>query len=80
MSQEERRSDFEVREHVRALLVLIRDFYTTCHMVSVGALEPSKAKAKAKSVEEQLSGMMAEMLERLEAMEAEEQGGSDGDT
>lgn len=80
-NQEERRSDFTVREHVRTLLTLIREFYTTCHMVSVGQLEPAKAKAKAKSVEEQLTGMMNEILERLDEMESEDderQGGTDG--
>ncbi|MEM7415179.1 MAG: hypothetical protein AAF389_06770 [Gemmatimonadota bacterium] len=78
-NSEERRSDFTVREHVRTLLTLIRDFYTTCHMVSVGQLEPAKAKAKAKSVEEQLSGMMTEILERLEQMD-EDDASSDGGT
>ena len=70
---EERRTDFAVREHVKSLLTLIRDFYTTCHMVSVGQLEPSKAKAKAKSVEAQLNDMMSEILTRLEEMEGEDE-------
>ena len=46
---------------------LIREFYTTCHMVAVGQLEPSKAKAKAQVVERRLNQMMADMLETIEA-------------
>jgi hypothetical protein len=62
----ERRSDPILRRQILDLLSLIREFYTTCHMVAVGQLEPSKAKAKARVVEEKLRSMMAETLERLE--------------
>lgn len=65
----DRRSDLTVREKIHELLVLIRDFYTTCHMVAVGQLEPSKAKAKAQVVERQLDEMMTEMLRRIEEEE-----------
>lgn len=71
---EERRTDLDVREQIRQLLSLIREFYTTCHMVAVGQLEPSKAKAKAQDVEEKLNAMTARMLERIESA-----GGSDSD-
>ena len=64
---DERRSDGGLREKVQELLKLIREFYTTCHMVAVGQLEPSKAKAKAQVVERRLNLMMAEMLDDLEA-------------
>lgn len=63
---EERRSDNTVRDGIHELLKLIREFYTTCHMVAVGQLEPSKAKAKAQVVERRLNTMMAEMLSKLE--------------
>jgi len=69
---EERRTNHDLRAQVMALLGLIREFYTTCHMVAVGQLEPSKAKAKAQTVERQLSEMMAEMVESLEQSEAEQ--------
>jgi len=62
----ERRTNDGVREKVAELLKLIREFYTTCHMVAVGQLEPSKAKAKAAVVERRLNQMMAEMLEEAE--------------
>ncbi len=63
---EERRSDTTVRDGILELLKLIREFYTTCHMVAVGQLEPSKAKAKAQVVERRLNTMMAEMLDKLD--------------
>ena len=66
---EERRSDSGVREQIQTLLVLIREFYSTCHMVAVGQLEPAKAKAKAQEVEGKLNAMMLGMLEKLEAAE-----------
>jgi hypothetical protein len=62
----DRRTNDRVRAKVAELLTLIRDFYTTCHMVAVGQLEPSKAKAKAADVERRLNQMMAEMLEEAE--------------
>lgn len=64
--REERRTNHDLRAQVKALLALIREFYTTCHMVAVGQLEPSKAKAKAQTVERQLSEMMAQMVESLD--------------
>lgn len=67
---DERRTDLGVRERIQELLKLIREFYTTCHMVAVGQLEPSKAKAKAQVVERRLNQMMADMLEQIEAADA----------
>ena len=69
---EERRTNTKLREQVQALLTLIREFYTTCHMVAVGQLEPSKAKGKARDVERRLNAMMAEMLEQIEEAPAAE--------
>ncbi len=63
----ERRTDSGLRDKIQELLKLIREFYTTCHMVAVGQLEPSKAKAKAQVVERRLNQMMADMLEQIEA-------------
>ena len=63
---EDRRNDPVLRRQILELLGLIREFYTTCHMVAVGQLEPSKAKSKARVVEERLRSMMADTLERLE--------------
>ena len=60
---DERREDDGSRGQVQDLLKLIREFYTTCHMVAVGQMEPSKAKAKAQVVERRLNLMMANMLD-----------------
>ena len=65
-ASDDRRSDRGVREKIQELLKLIREFYTTCHMVAVGQLEPSKAKAKAQVVERRLNLMMADMLKEVE--------------
>lgn len=67
----DRREDVTVRRHIQQLLELIRDFYATCHMVAVGQLSAAKAKSKAREVEEKLSVMMQEMLERADAADAE---------
>jgi hypothetical protein len=65
--ENERRKSSSVRDDIQELLKLIREFYQTCHMVAVGQLEPSKAKAKAQVVERRLNLMMADMLEKVEA-------------
>ena len=72
----ERRTDLDIRERIQELLKLIREFYTTCHMVAVGQLEPSKAKAQV--VEHRLNQMMADMLEKIEVADASEPPGKNG--
>ena len=62
----ERRSNPTLRKQVHELLGLIREFYQTCHMVAVGQLEPSRAKTKARSLEEKLRVMMGDMLADIE--------------
>ncbi len=63
-SEHERRADNTIRDQIQELLKLIREFYTTCHMVAVGQLEPAKAKAQV--VERKLNAMMAHMLDKVE--------------
>lgn len=65
-AEADRRSDNTVRKQIQDLLALIREFYTTCHMVAVGQLEPAKAKAKARVVEQKLNDMMEHMLAQVE--------------
>lgn len=71
--EEDRRSDMTTRRHVRQLLDLIREFYSTCHMVAVGQLAAPKAKEKARQVGEKLDFMMVEMLSRIEAASKEDE-------
>jgi len=63
----DRRKSSSIRDDIQELLKLIREFYQTCHMVAVGQLEPSKAKAKAQVVERRLNLMMADMLEKVDS-------------
>ncbi len=65
--EEDRRTDMTIRRHFRQLLELIREFYSTCHMVAVGQLSPSKAKSKAREVEEKLDIMMNEIVSRIDS-------------
>lgn len=78
-AEADRRSDDTVRRQIQDLLALIRDFYTTCHMVAVGQLEPAKAKAKARVVERKLNHMMEHMLAQVEGDDADSAPGSDAD-
>jgi hypothetical protein len=68
---EERRANPTLRRQVRDLLALIREFYQTCHMVAVGQLEPARAKAKARLLEEKLQVMMGQMLAEIDDEEAD---------
>lgn len=70
--EEDRRSDLTTRRHIRQLLDLIREFYSTCHMVAVGQLAAPTAKKKARQVGEKLDFMMVEMLSRIEAESKED--------
>ncbi len=81
-AESDRRQDNTVRQQIKDLLALIREFYTTCHMVAVGQLEPAKAKAKARVVEQKLNDMMEHMLAQVEGDEEPRggaAGGSEGD-
>jgi len=69
---EDRRSDLTIRRHVRQLLELIREFYSTCHMVAVGQLSAAQAKSKAREVEEKVNALMEDMLERIDGLDAGE--------
>lgn len=76
---EDRRSDNTIRRHIQQLLDLIREFYSTCHMVAVGQLSPAKAKQKAREVEEKLNVMMKDMLDRIDDEENGDGGSADDD-
>jgi hypothetical protein len=69
--QDDRRQDIAVRRHVQQLLELIRDFYSTCHMVAVGQLSAAKAKEKALDVEQKVDDLMGDLLQRLDDTDKE---------
>jgi hypothetical protein len=64
--EEDRRADPALRTQVTELLGVIREFHHTCHMVALGQLEASRAKAKARVLEEKIQDLVSEMLEGLE--------------
>lgn len=57
----ERRTDADVREHIEELLKHFREFYTTCHLMATGALEPDAAKDMASGIERRLNLLLADV-------------------
>ena len=66
---DERRTDEDVRGHIEELLKHFREFYTTCHLMATGALEPDAAKDMAGGIERRLNRLLADMTgaERVES-------------
>ena len=69
---EDRRGDDAVRGYIDELLKHIREFYTTCHLMAGGQMEPEEAKNVAAGVERQLNRLLAEISD--EAQERAEGG------
>ena len=59
----DRRSDGEVRDHVDELLKHFREFYTTCHLMATGSLEPAEAKDIAAGIERRLNSLLARVTD-----------------
>ena len=57
----DRRTDVAVRGHLEELLKHFRDFYTTCHLMAGGNLEPEEAKRLAGGIERRLNELLAEI-------------------
>lgn len=62
-----RRADEEVRAHIDDLLKHFREFYTTCHLMAGGQLEPAEAKDLAAGIERRLNRLLAEITETAKA-------------
>ena len=58
-----RREDQAVRAHIDDLLKHFREFYTTCHLMAGGQLEPAEAKDLAAGIERRLNTLLAEITE-----------------
>ena len=58
-----RRADSEVRGHVDELLKHFREFYTTCHLMAVGSIEPDEAKSQAAGIERSLNKLLAQVTD-----------------
>lgn len=59
----DRRTDTDVRSHIDDLLKHFREFYTTCHLMATGSLEPAEAKDLAAGIERRLNTLLAEVTE-----------------
>ena len=58
-----RRSDSDVRGHVDELLKHFREFYTTCHLMAIGSIEPDEAKSQAAGIERSLNKLLAQVTD-----------------
>lgn len=60
---DERRRDDEVRGHIEQLLKHFREFYTTCHLMSVNVLTIEAAEERANNIERDLNQLLARITE-----------------
>ena len=63
----ERRGDDQVRGHIDDLLKHFREFYTACHLMSVGQREPAEAKDLVPGIERRLNTLLAQITETAKA-------------
>lgn len=57
-SEDDRRHDLEMRAHVEQLLKHFREFYTTCHLMSVNVLTIQAAEERANNLERDLNQLL----------------------
>ena len=55
--------DHKAREYIETLLKHFRQFYTTCHLMAAGQLEPKEAKSRAAEIERELNTLLAEVTD-----------------
>lgn len=65
--QDDRRHDEEMRSHVEQLLKHFREFYTTCHLMSVNVLTIEAAEERAANLERDLNQLLAKITETARA-------------
>ena len=59
----DRRVNHKAREYIETLLKHFRQFYTTCHLMAAGQLEPEEAKSRAAKMERELNTLLAEVTD-----------------
>jgi hypothetical protein len=59
----ERRADVDVRGSIDELLKHIREFYSTCHLMGTGRMDPTEALEKAGMQEKDLNRLLAEVTD-----------------
>jgi hypothetical protein len=60
---DERRKDEEVRSYIEQLLKHFREFYTTCHLMSMNVLTVEAAEERANNLERDLNRLLAKVTE-----------------
>jgi hypothetical protein len=63
----ERRRDEDVRAHIEQLLKHFREFYTTCHLLSVNVLTVEAAEERANNLERDLNQLLAKITDTARA-------------
>ena len=58
----EQRGDSVMRDAVSQLLVKIREFYTTCHLLQSEQISPAQARQRTSMVEKDLNKLLAEVV------------------
>jgi len=59
----DRREDMEVRTHIEQLLQHFREFYSTCHLMATGLIQPDEAEKRASELEMRLNRLLARITE-----------------
>ena len=57
------RANAVVRDYIDDLLKHFREFYTTCHLMAGGQLDPEEAKDLAAGIERRLNELLAEVTD-----------------
>ena len=63
----ERRADPMIRGYIEELLRQIREFYTTCHLMTGGELGPAAAKDRVTAIERSLNLLLAKVSDAAKA-------------
>ena len=66
-SEDDRRHDKEMRAHVEQLLKHFREFYTTCHLMSVNVLTIEAAEERVTNLERDLNQLLGRITETARA-------------
>ena len=66
----ERRKDDKTREHVDVLLKEFREFYSTCHLMSVEKISVEVAKERSSAIELRLNRLLAQVMDDAKARKA----------
>ncbi len=59
----DRREDTEVRAYIEELLQHFREFYSTCHLMASGLIEPEDAERRSGQLEKELNQLLARVME-----------------